>query len=76
MGAGLGPRRGHPQRGRFGGCGGGGFQVVTMGATWAVMAHEFGHGAGGLADEYCRRAATPARSPARSTSRRTTPAPR
>jgi hypothetical protein len=38
----------------FGGCGGGGFQVVTMGATWAVMAHEFGHGAGGLADEYCQ----------------------
>jgi hypothetical protein len=38
----------------FGGCGGGGFQVVTMGATWAVMAHEFGHGTGGLADEYCQ----------------------
>ena len=38
----------------FGGCGGGGFQVVTMGANWAVMAHEFGHGAGGLADEYCQ----------------------
>ena len=38
----------------FGGCGGGGFQVVTLGATWAVMAHEFGHGAGGLADEYCQ----------------------
>ena len=38
----------------FGGCGGGGFQVVTMGASWAVMAHEFGHGAGGLADEYCQ----------------------
>lgn len=38
----------------FGGCGGGGFQIVTMGATWAVMAHEFGHGTGGLADEYCQ----------------------
>lgn len=38
-----------------GGCGGGGFQVVTMGASWAVMAHEFGHGAGGLADEYCKK---------------------
>jgi len=38
----------------FGGCGGGGFQIVTMGGSWAVMAHEFGHGAGGLADEYCR----------------------
>lgn len=37
-----------------GGCGGGGFQVVTLGSSWAVMAHEFGHGAGGLADEYCR----------------------
>jgi len=38
----------------FGGCGGGGFQVVTQGGSWAVMAHEFGHGAGGLADEYCQ----------------------
>lgn len=38
----------------FGGCGGGGFQIVTLGSSWAVMAHEFGHGAGGLADEYCR----------------------
>lgn len=37
----------------FGGCGGGGFQIVTMGAAWQVMAHEFGHGTGGLADEYC-----------------------
>ena len=37
----------------FGGCGGGGFQIVTMGGGWTVMAHEFGHGAGGLADEYC-----------------------
>ncbi|MCB0168089.1 MAG: VCBS repeat-containing protein [Anaerolineae bacterium] len=38
----------------FGGCGGGGFQIVTMGSSWSVMAHEFGHGTGGLADEYCR----------------------
>lgn len=38
----------------FGGCGGGGFQVVTLGSSWAVMAHEFGHGTGGLADEYCQ----------------------
>ncbi|MGP1990396.1 M64 family metallopeptidase [Zobellia laminariae] len=38
----------------FGGCGGGGFQIVTLGSSWAVMAHEFGHGAGGLADEYCK----------------------
>ncbi len=38
----------------FGGCGGGGFQIVTLGSSWAVMAHEFGHGTGGLADEYCR----------------------
>lgn len=37
----------------FGGCGGGGFQTITMGVGWDVMAHEFGHGAGGLADEYC-----------------------
>lgn len=39
----------------FGGCGGGGRQVVTLnpGQGWPVMAHEFGHGAGGLADEYC-----------------------
>ncbi len=39
----------------FGGCGGGGFQIVTMGSSAAVMAHEFGHGTGGLADEYCSR---------------------
>ena len=38
----------------FGGCGGGGFQIVTLGSSWTVMAHEFGHGAGGLADEYCQ----------------------
>jgi hypothetical protein len=38
----------------FGGCGGGGFQIVTRGSSWTVMAHEFGHGVGGLADEYCQ----------------------
>jgi hypothetical protein len=37
----------------FGGCGGGGFQIVTLGSDWTIMAHEFGHGTGGLADEYC-----------------------
>lgn len=37
-----------------GGCGGGGRQVVTKGSGWATMAHEFGHGTGGLADEYCK----------------------
>lgn len=37
----------------YGGCGGGGFQVVPMGVTWEVLAHEFGHGCGALADEYC-----------------------
>jgi len=36
----------------YGGCGGGGFQVVPSGVNWEVMAHEFGHGTGGLADEY------------------------
>jgi IgA Peptidase M64/FG-GAP-like repeat len=40
---------------RYGGCGGGGFQIVPMGVDWTVMAHEFGHGTGGLADEYCAR---------------------
>ena len=39
----------------FGGCGGGGFQIVTLGSSAAVMAHEFGHGTGDLADEYCSR---------------------
>lgn len=38
----------------FGGCGGGGFQIVPLGINWTVMAHEFGHGFGGLADEYCQ----------------------
>jgi len=37
----------------FGGCGGGSFQIVTKASSWAVMAHEFGHGSAGLADEYC-----------------------
>jgi hypothetical protein len=37
----------------FGGCGGGGFQIISMGVGWQVLAHEFGHGTGGLADEYC-----------------------
>jgi hypothetical protein len=36
-----------------GGCGGGGWQVVTSGVGWSVLAHEFGHGTGNLADEYC-----------------------
>ena len=40
---------------RYGGCGGGGFQIVPLGVDWTVMAHEFGHGTGGLADEYCAR---------------------
>jgi len=38
---------------RFGGCGGGGFQIVPLGIGWEVLAHEFGHGLGALADEYC-----------------------
>lgn len=37
----------------YGGCGGGGFQIIPLGVGWAVLAHEFGHGTGGLADEYC-----------------------
>ena len=36
----------------FGGCGGGGRAHVTMGIDWSVIAHEFGHGVGGFADEY------------------------
>jgi hypothetical protein len=36
----------------YGGCGGGGFQIVPRGVTWPVLAHEYGHGIGGLADEY------------------------
>lgn len=36
----------------FGGCGGGGRAHVTLGVGWDVIAHEFGHGVGGLSDEY------------------------
>lgn len=36
----------------FGGCGGGGRAHVTLGVAWDVIAHEFGHGIGGFADEY------------------------
>lgn len=38
----------------FGGCASGNRLVVTRGSDWTVVAHEFGHGLGGLADEYCR----------------------
>ncbi len=37
----------------YGGCGGGGRAHVTLGDDWTGIAHEFGHGLGGLADEYC-----------------------
>lgn len=37
----------------YGGCGGGGRAHVTLGDDWTVIAHEFGHGLGDLADEYC-----------------------
>ncbi|MCU1441859.1 MAG: hypothetical protein JWQ59_9 [Cryobacterium sp.] len=36
----------------FGGCGGGGRAHVTLGSSWEVIAHEFGHGLGDLPDEY------------------------
>lgn len=36
----------------FGGCGGGGRQHVTKAVGWDVVAHEYGHGIGGLWDEY------------------------
>ena len=36
----------------YGGCGGGGQQVVPRQVTWDVIAHEYGHGIGGLMDEY------------------------
>ncbi|MEN9308727.1 MAG: hypothetical protein RL173_2659 [Fibrobacterota bacterium] len=36
----------------FGGCAGGNRQVMPRGIDWTVMAHEFGHSVGGLADEY------------------------
>jgi hypothetical protein len=37
---------------KYGGCGGGGRAHVPMGVDWSVIAHEFGHGIGGFADEY------------------------
>jgi photosystem II stability/assembly factor-like uncharacterized protein len=36
----------------YGGCGGGGRQLVSLGANRDVIYHEFGHGIGGLCDEY------------------------
>ena len=36
------------------GCGGGGRAHVSSGVDWTTLAHEFGHGMGSLADEYCR----------------------
>ncbi len=38
----------------FGGCRRGNKLYVTKGVGWSVVAHEFGHGFGSLADEYCR----------------------
>jgi hypothetical protein len=38
----------------FGGCGGGGRLTIPLGVTWDTVAHEFGHGLGGLGDEYCQ----------------------
>jgi hypothetical protein len=38
----------------FGGCARGNKLYVTRGVGWDVIAHEFGHGFGSLADEYCR----------------------
>jgi len=35
-----------------GGCGGGGFQIVTRSVEWELVSHEFGHGIGALWDEY------------------------
>jgi len=32
--------------------------LVPLGVSWSVMAHEFGHGTGGLADEYCAKPGT------------------
>ena len=37
---------------RYGGCGGNHRAHVPMGVDWSVIAHEFGHGAGGFSDEY------------------------
>jgi len=36
----------------FGGCGGGGRLVLPRGVSWTTVAHEMGHGFGGLSDEY------------------------
>ena len=48
----------------YGGCGGNeGRAHVTTGDGWAVIAHEFGHGLGGLADEYCNSGAYTAGEP-------------
>lgn len=47
----------------WGGCGGGGRLVVTLAGDWSVIAHESGHGMGGLADEYCVQGAYPAGEP-------------
>ncbi|MFL5257569.1 MAG: M64 family metallopeptidase [Rhodopila sp.] len=47
----------------YGGCGGGGFQVVPLGIDWHVLAHEFGHGLGALADEYSTSRAYPGGEP-------------
>lgn len=38
--------------GGYGGCQRGGRLYVTAGDTWDVVAHEYGHGIGGLFDEY------------------------
>ena len=38
----------------FGGFGGGGLLVATLGVDWTLVAHELGHALGGLADEYCQ----------------------
>lgn len=37
-----------------GGCGGDGIQTFTKDVSWQVIAHEFGHGIGGLSDEYVK----------------------
>ena len=47
----------------WGGCGGGGRLVVTLAGDWSVIAHESGHGMGGLADEYCVQGAWPGGEP-------------
>ena len=39
----------------FGGCRRGNKLYITRGVSWTVTAHEFGHGFGSLADEYCRK---------------------